>query len=197
MLASVMAEDATGEPWEDIIQTRLAAPLNLSTLAFGAPRGETTADVPWGHRKIGAIKLAMSPVANADNPAWMAAAGTMHMSLDDLLTYGRAHMDAGSGATAILTAQTFTRLHTPVMNDYAYGWIAQSRDFGAGVEPVLWHNGSNTMWYALLVLLPDRDMAIVIATNDGGDLDDTRRSFDELAKQIATAGVLEESRVIH
>jgi CubicO group peptidase (beta-lactamase class C family) len=187
MLASVMAEEATGDNWEDIMRSRVATPLGLSTLGFGAPQG----DVPWGHRKIGAIKLSMDPAGNADNPPWMAAAGTMHMTLDDLLTYGRAHLDAGENEGALLSPDTFTRLHTPAMNSYAYGWVIQSRDFSAdqsGVEePVIWHNGSNTMWYAVLVLLPKRDAAIVIATNDGGSISETQQAFDALAAQIAKA----------
>lgn len=187
MLASVMAEEATGDNWEDIMRSRVATPLGLSTLGFGAPQGE----VPWGHRKIGAVKLSMDPAGNADNPPWMAAAGTMHMTLDDLLTYGRAHLDAGEREGALLSPDTFTRLHTPAMNSYAYGWVVQSRDFSAdqsGVEePVIWHNGSNTMWYAVLVLLPERDAAIVIATNDGGSISETQQAFDALAAQIAKA----------
>jgi CubicO group peptidase (beta-lactamase class C family) len=187
MLASVMAEEATGEMWEDNIRTRLAAPLNLRSLGFGAPKGETPQSVPWGHRKIGAFKLAMDPTGNADNPAWMAAAGTMHMTLDDLLVFGRAHIEAGRTSDALLSEDTFQRLHTPVMSDYAYGWVVQRRDFGAGEEPVIWHNGSNTMWYALLVLLPDRDTVIVMASNDGSALSQTQAAFDALAAQIATA----------
>lgn len=187
MLASVMAEEATGDSWEDIIQTRVADPLGLSTLGFGAPKGETSTGVPWGHRKFGAIKMAMDPADNADNPPWMAAAGTMHMTLDDLLRYGRAHLDAGASEGALLSAKTFARLHTPIMNNYAYGWVVQSRDYGVGEEPVIWHNGSNTMWYALLVLLPDRNAAIVIATNDGSALVQTQPAFDALAAQIAKA----------
>jgi len=188
MLASLMAEEATGETWEDIIRGQLAQPLGMDTLGFGAPTGDgVLSDVPWGHRKIGALKIAMNPTEGADNPPWMAAAGTMHMTLDDLLTYGQAHLDAGTNENALLSAETFTRLHTPIMNDYAYGWVVQSRDFGAGEEPVIWHNGSNTMWYAVLVLLPKRNAAIVIATNDGSHIDRVQRSFDALAAQIGTA----------
>lgn len=183
MLASLMAEEATGESWETIIRMQVAQPLGLSTLGFGAPKG----DVPWGHRKLAGVKMALDPAENADNPPWMAAAGTMHISLDDLLTYGRAHLDAGQSEIALLSPATFDRLHMPVLNDYAYGWVVQSRDFGEGNEPVIWHNGSNTMWYAVLVLLPERDAAIVIATNDGSHLNLTQQKFDELAAQIAKA----------
>ena len=68
-----------------------------------------------------------------------------------------AHLDAGQSKTALLSPATFERLHTPVLNDYYYGWVVQSRDFGEGNKSVIWHNGSNTMWYAVLVLLPERD----------------------------------------
>ena len=34
-------------------------------------------------------------------------------------------------------------------------------------EAVIGHDGSNTMWYAFLLLVPERDLAIVMATNDG------------------------------
>jgi CubicO group peptidase (beta-lactamase class C family) len=192
MLASVMAEEATGEAWEDIIRARIAEPLSLSTLGFGVPKGDTPQSVPWGHRKFGAFKIALTPADNADNPPWMAAAGTMHMTLDNLLTYGRAHLTAGGGETALLSPETYTRLHTPVMNDYAYGWVVQARDFGSGEEPVIWHNGSNTMWYAVLVLLPDHDATLVIATNDGSGLSETQQAFDDLAAQIAKAIVAVE-----
>lgn len=187
MLASVMAEEATGDMWEDILRDRVGAPLGLSSLGFGAPSGETPHSTPWGHRKLGAIKIAMDPADKADNPPWMAAAGTLHMTLDDLQRFGRAHLEAGDRADALLSAQTYKRLHTPVKSDYAYGWVVQSRDFGAGEEPVIWHNGSNTMWYALLVLLPERDTVITLATNDGSALGQTQSTFDDLAAQIAKA----------
>lgn len=187
MLASLMAEEATGEHWETIIRTQLATPLSMDRLGFGAPTGEDTAEVPWGHRKLGPAKIAADPSEAADNPPWMAAAGTMHMGLDDLLSYAQAHLDAGQSSQAILSPATFERLHTPDMNDYAYGWVVQSRDLGDGPEPVIWHNGSNTMWYALLVLLPDRNAAITLVTNDGSQLSLTQRRFDAFAMEIAEA----------
>lgn len=184
MLASLMAEEATGESWETIMRERVAAPLGMDSLDFGAPLG----NAPWGHKRLGAIKLAADPnEGGADNPPWMAAAGTMHMRLDDLLLYAQAHLDAGEREDSLLSSDTFSRLHTPVMGDYAYGWIVQRRDFGNGEEPVIWHNGSNTMWYALLVLLPERNAAIVLATNDGSQTALTQRRFDSFAMEIAEA----------
>lgn len=32
---------------------------------------------------------------------------------------------------------------------------------------VYWHNGSNTMWYALVVFIPDKKMVVAVTSNDG------------------------------
>jgi hypothetical protein len=29
----------------------------------------------------------------------------------------------------------------------------------------LWHNGSNTMWYIVIWLAPNKDFAVIVATN--------------------------------
>ena len=34
-------------------------------------------------------------------------------------------------------------------------------------EPVTWHNGSNALWYALLMLLPSSNTVLAFASNDG------------------------------
>lgn len=181
MLAALMAEEATGQPWETLVQTALFSPLSLSSAGFGAPTG----DVPFGHRKMGPFKFPMNANEDpADNPPWMAAAGTLHMTLDDLLRYGQAHLDAGASEGALLSPATFARLHQPALRDYAYGWIVQTQDIDGQSVPILWHNGSNTLWYALLVLLPEQDSMFVIATNDGSNLGRTQGGFDDLSHQI-------------
>ncbi len=49
--------------------------------------------------------------------------------------------------------------------------------------PVIWHNGSNTMWYALLMLLPTRSMVLAFATNDGA-VRAAETAFMELAQEL-------------
>jgi CubicO group peptidase (beta-lactamase class C family) len=196
VIASIMAEEATGQSWERIIQQQLVEPLSLNTLGFGAPMGT---NVPWGHRKTLSslllpsvnMKRAHNPQdSSSDNPPWMAAAGTVHMSIDDLITFGRAHLEnsVGGMGTNFLSAATLQRLHEPVLNDYAYGWVVQQRTLaGNQPETVLWHNGSNTMWYALLVVLPKHNTVMALVTNDGSRMQQTQRRFDALAMEIGVA----------
>ena len=38
-----------------------------------------------------------------------------------------------------------------------------------GAGRALTHDGSNTMWYVTAWVLPDRDLAVAVVTNEGGD----------------------------
>ncbi|MDE0348468.1 MAG: hypothetical protein OXM56_01985, partial [Gammaproteobacteria bacterium] len=48
---------------------------------------------------------------------------------------------------------------------------------------VLWHNGSNTLWYALLMLLPARNTVLAFATNDGA-IRVAETAFVKLAREL-------------
>ena len=56
-------------------------------------------------------------------------------------------------------------MHTPFPDDYASGWVRYESASAGG--PVIWHNGSNTMWYALLIVLLAKNLVLAFATNDG------------------------------
>ena len=43
------------------------------------------------------------------------------------------------------------------------GWMVLEPAWCDG--PVLWHNGSNTMWYCEIAILPKEDLAVLVATN--------------------------------
>ncbi|MEX2016651.1 MAG: serine hydrolase, partial [Candidatus Hydrogenedentales bacterium] len=66
----------------------------------------------------------------------------------------------------LLSAETYEVLHTPQLENYAYGWV---RNEPSGDIPytVYWHNGSNTMWYALIVFIPEKNLVVGVTSNDG------------------------------
>lgn len=156
MLIGYLLEDLLGQPWEEIVQQQIAAPLGLRSLGFGAPRG---GDDPKGHRsRFFRLHAVDRDSVAADNPRWLGPAGTVHMSINDLLTYGRAHLRALRGeGSDFLSQQSSARMQTPIKNDYGFGWVIQ--------DNVVWHNGSNTMWYALLMLDPVSDSVVVATQN--------------------------------
>ena len=94
----------------------------------------------------------------SDNPSWFGPAGTVHMSIKDLLVFGRAHLMATRGnLPSFLSKQVSFRMLSPISNDYGLGWVIQDK--------TAWHNGSNTLWYALLIIDPISDTVFVAAQN--------------------------------
>ena len=101
-----------------------------------------------------------------DNTPIMGPAGTVHMTLSDLSTYATEHLRGELGKGKLLSAETYKRLHTPELNQYACGWVM--KEPGAEIPyTVYWHNGSNTLWYALVVFIPEKNMVVAVTSNDG------------------------------
>ncbi len=102
----------------------------------------------------------------ADNTPIIGPTGIVHMTLRDLCTYAEEHLRGELGRGALLSAESYRRLHTPRRDDYAYGWGLKESD-GSARHTLYWHNGSNTMWYALVVFVPDLKLVVTVASNDG------------------------------
>ena len=160
------------------------APLGLASAGFGPPQGDAPNQEPIGHRVLLRwFRLRMDPFeTRADNSPVMAPAGAVHMTILDLARYGTAHLDGESAPSpTLLPHAAWERLHTPVRDDYARGWVRVERDWAGG--SVLWHNGSNTLWYALLMLLPARNTVLAFATNEGA-IQAAETAFVELAREL-------------
>ena len=180
VIAGAMLEVRLGAPWETLIRERLFAPLGLAA-GFGAPGTPGLLDAPVGHsvNLLGAVGLGSRRTAHRpgtgriDNPAVLGPAGRVHMTLPDLLVFLAAHRDR----TALLSAASWRRLHEPPFGGaHALGLIV--RDDG-----VLWHNGSNTLWYAEALIDRTRDVVAAAAANDGALQD----SSEAVARALASA----------
>ena len=160
-----MAETATGVSWEDLVKREVFEPLELTGTGFGPPKSPSkTLDQPRGHRGILYWKTSASD--EQDNTPIMGPAGTVHMTLSDLCTYATEHLRGELGTGKLLAAETYKRLHTPKLHDYACGWVVKQPTHEIPYT-VYWHNGSNTMWYALVVFIPGKNMVVAVTSNDG------------------------------
>jgi CubicO group peptidase (beta-lactamase class C family) len=164
-IAGAMAETATGLSWEDLVKREVFEPLELADVGFGPPKSPSqTLDQPRGHRGILGWKTSASD--EADNTPIMGPAGSIHMTLRDLCTYATEHLRGELGTGKLLHTETYKRLHAPELDNYACGWV--KRDPTQEVPyTTYWHNGSNTMWYALVVFIPDKSMTVAVTSNDG------------------------------
>lgn len=162
-IAGVIAEKKAGVPWENLIIQEVFSPLGLNSGGFGAPK-DTSGKLsqPWGHKNMFGLTVS----TKSDNTPIVGPAGTIHISLKDLALYANEHLKGMQGLGSILKRNSFQRLHHPNLNNYASGWVIGSpKDVDVG--RVHWHNGSNTMWYSLIAILPDSNAVICITSNDG------------------------------
>ncbi|MGH1369412.1 MAG: serine hydrolase domain-containing protein [Maritimibacter sp.] len=164
VLAGHIAETITGLPYETLLMKEVITPLGLMSVGFGAPHGAGDAQ---GHRG----RLAPRPISpsdpQADNPAWMAPAGTLHMTLADLLIWGQANMEASLGERpAFLSKAQCAQMHATMPGGYGFGWQAAQIKRGDGTTALVQgHNGSNTMWVANLFYDPKRRLVVANAMN--------------------------------
>lgn len=162
-------------PWEQVLRERLFEPLGMTSAGFGAPATIGKIDQPWGHKPAeGGGFEPVLPGLHADNPAAIGPGGTVHCSITDLARYAAWHLagarEVGARhASPLLAPQTFRKLHTPFAADseYALGWVATERSWAEGT--VLTHAGSNTMFYAVIWIAPEKNFAVVVCANAGGD----------------------------
>jgi CubicO group peptidase (beta-lactamase class C family) len=164
--AGLMIERRASQAWENLVKEKVFKPLRLMSAGFGAPAKNPQAlDQPWGHTAGG---QPITPGPQADNVPAIGPAGTVHMTLGDLARYGQWHLrEEGPLDPPLIKPQTLRRLHgTGEPDGYQLGWQRVTRSW-AGSQAI-YHNGSNTMFYAVLWLAPQRDFGVAVAANQGG-----------------------------
>ncbi len=178
-LAGAMIERVTKTTWEELMVARIFDPMNLKTAGFGPQASLGRVDAPLGHLVLANGKLKpMLAGPNGDNPEIIGPAGTVHLSILDFAVW--AGWNAGEGRRGV-RAETLRKLHTKVISmppnpnappgtpsqgGYALGWGIVQLPYAP--QPVLTHAGSNGMNLATIMLQPDDDFALVLATNVGG-----------------------------
>ena len=182
-IAGVMLEKKTGKTWEDLMRLMLFEPLGMTTAGFGAPASPDKADQPWGHTKtlLSGIE-AVPPGLRADNPLAISPANAVHCSMGDLAKFVAFHMAGERGESKLLEAESFKKLHATVVgnDDYALGWMVRKRSWAKG--RTLMHYGSNTMFYGIVWMAPDRNCAVMVASNIG--MDEAFEGCDEAAVKL-------------
>ena len=167
ILIGAMLERVAGDLWESLMTKELFKPLNMKSAGFGAAGTPGKTDQPWGHVLQNGKRTAIEPGLHADNAPTLGPAGRVHCSLPDLAKFVGEHLRGERGENGLLKADTMKFLHTPPFaGDYMAGWLKIEK---AGIGgSAYWHNGSNTMNFSLMTFSPYRNLAVLIATNQGG-----------------------------
>jgi CubicO group peptidase (beta-lactamase class C family) len=195
IIAGAMVERVTGKSWEDLMRDEVFIPLGMAgTAGFGPPGRRDAVEQPWGHMRLLTAEL---PVFN-DNPPVIGPAGTVHASLADWSKYARVHMKAQGLGASYLKPESFQALHTPAPGldgpgaSYACGWVVRKPPWGKDGDRAIWHNGSNTHWYAEMWIDQARGLAVLVGSNgslDGGAAQAVPEAAAALAKAFGPPSV--------
>lgn len=184
MLAGAILERVADRPWEALLEADLFEPLGVRA-GLGAPGSLDVAqapDAPRGHVLREGLLVPVPSMATerpterpdrslpTDNPPALGPAGTVHATLEGWGRFVALHLRGEQEGGPGLKAATFAALHAPRGDGYALGWGTGQRGW-AGRKgkpgPVLTHAGSNTMWYCVAWLAPERGLAVLVTTNAG------------------------------
>ena len=165
LIAAVIAERATGQSFETLMQTHVFDPLGMRGAGFG-PTGEGQ---PRGHRG-GAPALALRK-ADDGVPMLFTPAGNLHMRLDDWALFCLDQLAGARGAGKLLTPASYRLMQTAQAGGPGgLDWGVQSRIAGRR-GPVLTHGGSDGNWLAWVVLFPESGNGALVIANAAGDMD--------------------------
>jgi CubicO group peptidase (beta-lactamase class C family) len=175
VIASLIAERAGGKPWDALVREIVLEPLGMKC-NFGVIFEPLTN--PHPHLIENGRAKALEPVAGSGNSPVLNGADNLRCNLSDLGKYLAAHLEGERGQDGIIRAESFKFLHRARANGgqdirAALGWFV----FPGGE---IWHNGSNTLNYAEMILLPKQDTAIAVATNAAGGGADARAAAEVL-----------------
>jgi CubicO group peptidase (beta-lactamase class C family) len=172
-LAGHMLEVKAGKEYEVLLAERVLAPLGIARAGFGPPKRTEEAS-PWGHDEQG------MPF-DIDNPNAIAPAGTLHMPLREWGKFIAFHLGAAPPKGLEGAATQLVRLHERASTDpfEALGWRTANREWGGAV---LTHAGSNSKWFCVAWLAPDKGFAVISAVNQGGDR--AQRACDEACSAL-------------
>jgi CubicO group peptidase (beta-lactamase class C family) len=202
VVVGAMLETISGQDFESLMTEKLFLPLHMESAGFGAPGavtrkpgllqglartfglspGSNTLNEPWGH----VVRAGVIIPSQSDNPPVLSPVGRVHCSLEDFARFAIFHLQ-GNGGT-LLKPETMRRLHALLpgtaseveSENEACGWIVSTRDWAGG--PTLYADGSNTMWYTVAWLAPNKQFCVIAAANI--DTPGAETACDEAATQM-------------
>jgi CubicO group peptidase (beta-lactamase class C family) len=154
--------------YETLMKERVFSRLGMKTAGFGSMATPGRVDGPWSHRPDDRHYVPVPPQEAFKDSARAPVGRNVHCSVIDLARFAGLHLDGARGRSRFLSRANFERLHTRMPGGrYAPGWIVDPTGW-PGAQ-VIWHNGDTGVDAAHCTLGVERDFAVCIMVNAGGE----------------------------
>ncbi|NGN65626.1 beta-lactamase family protein [Streptomyces sp. A7024] len=163
LLLGAVVEAVTGRPFAAYLRTSVLDPLHMTGAITTRAQA---ARLPDGHGYVYGQPAAMSPRFDETGPSYGYLGGTVK----DLAHFAMAHLDNGSfRGTQVLEPGSARTMHTGTVriqdtHHYGLGWRDDDRNADLGTRTI-WHGGAAPGYQATVVLLPEKDRALVVMQN--------------------------------
>lgn len=166
-VAAVMLEQASGQTWEDSLQSYLLKPLNI-TAKFGLPGTSDATNQPWGHVWADSAWNKVNP-DDPDNqiPEIANPVGNVSMTLSAYAKWAQINLAGLRGIdNSKLKASLIKNLHT----------VIEDSSDGSG-QALAWYRnklnnhlisttiGSDDTFYGMILIDPKNNRGVVVLTN--------------------------------
>jgi CubicO group peptidase (beta-lactamase class C family) len=164
LIAALVAERATGKPFEELMRDEVFRPPGMTGAEFG-PTSDTGIRGRRAGKPVGRMLKSDGGV-----PMVYTSAGNSHMSLQDWARFC-VDQSAGSRGEGVLLSPESYRLMQTAQPGSGSGmdWGVQD-SIGGYKGPVLVHGGSDGNWLAWVVLLPDARSGALVVANAANDM---------------------------
>ena len=184
VLLGYIIEKVTGGKYDDYLRANVFSPLGMNDTGYD---WNSTVLV----RRASGYESDGKVVKNASliDMSIPHAAGSLYSTTLDLVKW-----DAALRAGKLLSAESYKKYFTPVLNDYAYGWNVETTD---GVE-VVSHEGGINGFATMILRVPAKNLVVVTLSNSlpsqGDKLAQDLLSL-ELGKDVEKPAKLAEVKV--
>ncbi|MDQ6433022.1 serine hydrolase domain-containing protein [Mesorhizobium sp. LHD-90] len=167
MLAQrIVARQFSAPDWDSVVRKEIFGPLGMQNSSFTAEAIQAAPNHTEGYRWTpqGSVEVPFTPIF----PYGFGAAGAINSTIEDLGPWVRLHLANGKfEGKEIVSAKNLGVTKTPRtgMSDrlaYAMGWVIQSTPNGR----LVWHNGGTTAYGAFIGMAPDKDVGVIVLTNE-------------------------------
>jgi CubicO group peptidase (beta-lactamase class C family) len=155
VIAAAIAEKVSKKSWEELVRTRIFEPLHMTTAGIGWPVRV------WGHEDVNGALKPVDPHGPYQLQNFLAPAGDLHMTTDDLAEFLRAHLLAMNGKKTLISPATAAVMHTKRKKSGLGFGVATV----AGFEDAATHSGSADTMVTVIAIAPHNDVAVAVSTN--------------------------------